>query len=403
MKTSSGHLTYCTNIHAGQNWAEDFQNLQKHFPQIKAAISPAAPMGIGLRLSNEASLALEVPSTLTTFKSWLAQQDAYVFTMNGFPYGSFHHTVVKDNVHRPDWSSDERKAYTIRLIHILEALLPEGLDGGISTSPLSYRHWFTTAEALQDLIQAATTNLLEVLKVLIDVHQRSGKLIHLDIEPEPDGVLESGAEYIHWYEQHLLPRAIPFIASSYNVLVDEAERLIKQHLCLCYDVCHFAVGYEDHAEVLHTLDSKGLKVGKIQISAALKGRFGDVAAEEHTLKDFEQFDEPVYLHQVVANSPEGILTRYPDLKDALQNDLPSAGREWRAHFHVPVSASGIGSLQATQEDILKVMSIQKSQPFTQHLEVETYTWEILPQGLKIPIAESIIKELDWVLKHTINE
>ncbi len=403
MQTRSGHLTYCTNIHAGQHWAEDFANLQTHFPKIKAALSADAPMGIGLRLSNEASLSLEDPEALANFKTWLAQQDAYVFTMNGFPYGSFHHTVVKDNVHRPDWSSDERKAYTIRLINILEELLPEGLDGGISTSPLSYRHWFSTPEALQDLVQAATLNLLEVLKVLIDVHQRSGKLIHLDIEPEPDGVLESGAEYIHWYEQHLLRMGIPYIASSYNLPVDEAERLIKQHLCLCYDVCHFAVGFEDHAAVINTLNTKGLKIGKIQISAALKGRFGDTPEEEDTRKDFEQFDEPVYLHQVVACGPEGTLTRYPDLKDALNNDRLAAGREWRAHFHVPVSASGIGSLQATQEGILKVMSIQKSQPFTQHLEVETYTWEILPAGLKIPIADSIVKELDWVLKHTINE
>lgn len=401
MKTSLGHLTYCTNIHAGKDWAADFENLQTHFPEIKASISPDAAMGLGLRLSNAASISLQDPTTFTAFKAWFQTSDAYVFTMNGFPYGDFHHTVVKADVHSPDWTTAERKNYTLRLIALLKALLPEGMDGGISTSPLSYRHWFKDQEARSQAINTATLNILEVLKTLINLYRNTGKRIHLDLEPEPDGLIESGAEYISWYEQHLLPLGIPMISSSFDLSESEAEALIKQHLCLCYDVCHFAIGYEDHAAVLAEIESKGLRVGKIQISAALKGKFHDGPAHEQVLGEFKDFDEPTYLHQVVARNPAGVLTRYPDLKQAFADFNEQKTAEWRSHFHVPVSVGHFGNLQSTQADILQVLAIQKQSPFTNHLEVETYTWAVLPEGLKLPIEQSIIKELDWVIKHAI--
>ncbi len=398
MKTSSGHLTYCTNIHAGKDWAADFDNLKLYFPRIKAAVSPNAAMGIGLRISNNASLALAEPASLAAFKSWLEAQEAYVFTMNGFPYGEFHRTVVKAEVHSPDWSTAARKAYTIRLARILSALLPPGMEGGISTSPLSYRHWFDSPEALDMVLKAATLNVLEVVKELIEVHRKTGKRIHLDLEPEPDGIIESGAEYINWYEQQLLPMGIPFIANAFNLNDEEAEGMIKQHLCLCYDVCHFSIGFEDHGAVLEQLSAKGLKVGKIQISAALKGKFGNVERNQEVLDDFKRFNEPTYLHQVVARDEQGALLRYPDLDEALKDFQQQSAQEWRAHFHVPISIDRIGDLESTQKDILEVLGIQKNNPFTSHLEVETYTWEVLPEALKIPVADSIVKELNWVIK-----
>lgn len=401
MKTSLGHLTYCSNIHAGKDWAADFENLKTHFPAIKAAISPEAAMGIGLRLSNEASIALQDQAAITAFKEWLKATDAYVFTLNGFPYGAFHHTIVKADVHSPDWTTPERKAYTLRLIAILKDLLPEGMDGGISTSPLSYRHWFNDPDAHAEAVRASTLNLLEVVKTLIAIYLNSGKRIHLDLEPEPDGLIESGREYIDWYETQLLPLGVQGISSAFEISEAEAETLIKQHLCLCYDVCHFAIGYEDHGAVLPELQSKGLKVGKIQISAALKGQFHNTQQHKQMLHEFSKFNEPTYLHQVVARDLKGQLSRHPDLNEALEDFNEQITAEWRAHFHVPISVEQIGNLQSTQDDILQLLAIQKQNPFTNHLEVETYTWEVLPEGLKIPIGQSIIKELDWVIKHAI--
>ena len=204
MKVNTGHLTYCTNIHPGKDWAADFAALQENFPLIKQSVSPHQSLGLGLRLSNAASITLSDEAELNVFKQWLKENDAYVFTMNGFPYGDFHRTVVKENVHAPDWTTDQRKDYTIRLFDILRFLLPKGMDGGISTSPLSYRHWFNTAEDFEVAKRTATLNIVAVVEHLIVIDRESGQLLHLDIEPEPDGILETGREFIDWFENDLL-------------------------------------------------------------------------------------------------------------------------------------------------------------------------------------------------------
>jgi len=394
METSFGHLTYCTNIHAGESWKDHFEALKKNFPAIKEKISPNNAMGIGLRLSNEASIDLSNEENLDDFKKWLREQDAYVFTMNGFPYGGFHHTRVKENVHTPDWTTKERVEYTLRLFNILKKLLPEGMDGGISTSPMSYRHWFSP-EQLKDAKEKATNNILDVVEYLIE-QSSQGKRMHLDIEPEPDGILETGDEFIEWLENDVMRLGIKRLAKKFNIDDDKARDLLKEHLCLCYDVCHFAIGFEEHEKVIDQLELKGIKVGKIQISAALKK---EMNSERKNIKEaFEKFDEPVYLHQVVAKKDNGELLRYPDLPEALQDYNNTAVIEWRAHFHVPIFADNFGLLQSTQNDIVKVLKKQKQKRFTNHLEIETYTWEALPQELKLPLQESIIRELDWVKK-----
>jgi hypothetical protein len=397
METSFGHLTYCTNIHAGENWKDHFEALKKNFPAIKEKISPDNTMGIGLRLSNEASIDLSSEKNLDEFKNWLDEQDAYVFTMNGFPYGGFHNTRVKENVHTPDWTTKERVEYTLRLFNILKELLPEGMDGGISTSPMSYRHWFSPEE-LRDAKEKATNNILDVVEYLI-AQSFQGKPMHLDIEPEPDGILETGDEFIEWFENDAMRIAIKRVAKKFNVDNSKARDLLKEHLCLCYDVCHFAIGYEEHEKVIDKLERKGIKVGKIQISAALKKEMNNDSIERKNIKKaFEKFDEPVYLHQVVAKKDGGKLLRYPDLPEALHDYNNSAVIEWRAHFHVPIFADNFGLLQSTQNDIVKVLKKQKQKRFTNHLEIETYTWEVIPKELKLPLQESIIRELDWVKK-----
>ncbi|MEH3114400.1 metabolite traffic protein EboE [Pedobacter terrae] len=384
MKLNSGHLTFCTNIYAGEDWTAHFDVLKSSFPILKAQLSPDAPMGIGLRLSNLASIELLQENHLEVFKQWLTQEDGYVFTMNGFPYGGFHHTRVKDQVHAPDWTTVERVEYTLRLAEILSKLLPEDMEGGISTSPLSYKPWFNSDEAKRDATTSATVNIIKVAEGLHHIYSQRGKVIHLDIEPEPDGFLESGTEFIDWYENVLLPAG-------------NNENLIKNHVRLCYDVCHFAIGYEPHTAIINELQEKGIKIGKIQISAALKAKLPSSDVERSAVLDqLGRFDEPTYLHQVIARKSDGSLIRYPDLKEALAESENPGVEEWRAHFHVPIFVEDMGLIQSTQSDIMEVLKLQKSNPFTTHLEVETYTWEVLPIALKAPLNNSIIRELAWV-------
>ena len=397
--TDHSYLTYCTNIHPGENWNAHFQQLKQFIPAVKQEVSPDKPFGIGLRLSNTASLELSKEEALLEFKQWLQEQHCYVFTMNGFPYGGFHHTVVKDQVHTPDWTTAERVAYTIRLFRLLAALLPEGMEGGISTSPLTYKLWHVRCDTEREAImENATLKVLLVVEQLVRTRRGGGPLMHLDIEPEPDGLMENSQEYLHWYLNYLLPYGVPFLQDKFGMNEEEAAASIKAHVQLCYDVCHFALVYESAESVLKKLNEYGLKVGKIQISAAVKALLpAEMAARKPLIDAFREFNETTYLHQVVARKADGYI-HYPDLPQALEDAANPAVEEWRSHFHVPVFIDSYGVLSSTRSDIEKVLALQRKQPFTQHMEVETYTWDVLPADLKLPMDRSISRELHWVLQ-----
>jgi hypothetical protein len=403
MDTGYGQLTYCSNIHPGESWEEHFAQLQLHIPLIKKQVNPGGRFGIGLRLSNIASLELKKENNLSAFIEWLKENDCYVFTMNGFPYGSFHHTVVKDQVHAPDWNTRDRVDYTIRLAEILSYLLPEGMEGGISTSPLSYRYWHS-AEQMDTVFKKTTSNLLEVIIKLIEIKNNTGNTIHIDIEPEPDGLLESGIEFINWYDDYLLPLGTPLLNKHFHWTDEISVKALKEHVQLCYDICHFAVGYEDHQQVTALLQQKNIRIGKIQISAALKAGMPANVEERNTVIDaFKQFNETTYLHQVVALQKNGELKKYPDLPEALQQADDPLTTEWRSHFHVPLFVENYGVLQSTQPGIITVLNLHKQHSLTRHLEIETYTWDVLPDALKLPMTDSIIREMQWVISLLVTE
>jgi hypothetical protein len=399
MKTKYGHLTYCTNIHTGETWKHHFEAFQKAIPEIKSKLAPDRPFGIGLRLSHLASVELDTGGNLQQFAAWLAENNCYVFTLNGFPYGGFHNTRVKDQVHSPDWTTQDRVLYTIQLFRILVKLLPEGMEGGVSTSPLSYKPWHHTDTAeTAAAFEAATENIIKVLDELITIKTTTGRVLHLDIEPEPDGLVENGSEFIDWYQEYLIPRGVTYLNKTRALDDAEAMNAIREHIRLCYDVCHFAVGYENHHRMVSRLSELQIRVGKIQISAALKAPMAALPADRNAVvKAFHAFNESTYLHQVVALQDPTHLLRYRDLPDALADAMNVSTREWRAHFHVPVFVEDYGVLKSTQDDIETVLELHRQSPFCDHLEVETYTWEVLPEKLKLPLTDSIVRELEWVV------
>lgn len=394
MQTPFGLLTYCSNIHSGESWADHFDELKINIPEIKTKNSPNEPMGIGLRLANDASIDLSNPEKLMEFQRWLSENDCYVFTMNGFPYGGFHNTVVKDQVHAPDWTTNERREYTIRMFRLLAKLIPENLkEGGISTSPLSYRYWWKDEFSLKNTTQIATENILLVVDELVGIRLEKGKILHLDIEPEPDGILNNGTDFINWYENTLIPMGVLHF-QKIGKSDTEANEIIRTHVQLCYDICHFGVSFEDPQDTVNQLNSLGIKVGKIQISSAIKIDFSNNESEK--VAAIAQFNEPTYLHQVVAKCIDGSLEKYSDLSFAIENFQLKKYAEWRIHFHVPLFLENYGLLNSTQSEIVKTLEIHKKTPFTSHLEIETYTWGVLPKEVQKPINESISREIDWV-------
>lgn len=247
-------------------------------------------------------------------------------------------------------------------------------------------------------METATRHFLEVVGELVKIRKQTGKLLHLDIEPEPDGILENSDEMIWFFTDWLLPKGKPWLAQKLEISEDEAEELIKTHIQVCYDVCHFAIVYEEPAETFGKFKAAGIRIGKIQISAALKVLIPSTANGKFSLgKKLEAFAESTYLHQVVARGSDGKLKSYADLPQALEILPKTKEREWRIHFHVPVFLENYGSFSSTQETISIVLKEVLSNPeITQHLEVETYTWEVLPEDTRLSLGESIARELAWV-------
>lgn len=399
MLTTDFLLTYCTNIHPGESLTEVEKVLFEQVPKIRAEVFGNQKMGVGVRLSALAAKELNDTVRLKLFKEDLDSNNLFVFTMNGFPYGNFHGQKVKDNVHAPDWTTRERLDYTFDLIDILGVLLPDGQEGGISTSPVSYKFWFSDPKQIEKAKNIATKHLVSILFKLEELERETGKYIHLDIEPEPDGLLENTSDVIDFFENFLIPESTASLISQLGVSEEEAKEKTLRYITICYDVCHFALAWEDPEFVVSEFNKHSIQIGKVQISAALEARFANPGNQFATiLNQLSFFSESTYLHQVTVKKGD-ILKKYRDLDLCIKEEKDISNSIWRIHFHVPVFVKEFQNLFSTQEAIIKVLELLKKEKFTKHLEIETYTWEVLPAGLKEDLNTSICRELDWVINN----
>lgn len=394
---SAVQLTYCTNIHPANGWDEVIANLRRYAPALKARLAPDRRFGLGLRLSGAESRELLRGDRLGSFKAYLDQHGMYVLTLNGFPYGPFHGQPVKADVHAPDWHDEKRVQYTLRLVEILATLLPEGIDGGISTNPLSYRAWVDPSDATT--WQHFVANVVRVAAELVRLRRDRGTLIHLDLEPEPDGLLDNTADLLRFFADWLLPIGAPVLAETVGLARSAAEDALREHVRVCLDTCHAAVGFEDPAGILDCFEQAGIRIGKVQVGSALEVTFPSDGADRLELAGaLRPFTNSVYLHQVVQRDRDGALRRYPDLPDALAAiDDPSIAT-WRIHFHTPLFVERYGQFASTQDWIRRGLALIRERRAAAVFEIETYTWDVLPPDLKVDLVESITREYDWVLR-----
>lgn len=383
------HLSYCTNIHAGETLDEVMAGLREHLPAVRARVCPGEPMGVGLRLGATALAALQDPARFEALKGFLDDGGFYVFTINGFPYGTFHGATVKEGAYRPDWSDPLRLEYTNALAELFARLLPEGVAGSLSTVPGTFRPW---AAGRLDTI---TANLVAHVARLVEIERATGKTICLALEPEPCCLLETVDETIAYFEDHLFGAAARAqLAAATGLSGIALEGAMRRHLGVCYDVCHAAVEFEDPAASIAALRARGIRIAKAQLSSALRVP----ALDEASAARLEAFAEPVYLHQVVERR-NGDLRRFLDLPEALAARDTAWGAEWRVHFHVPVFLPEMIGFGTTQSFLAEVLALHASDPVSEHLEVETYTWDVLPEAYrKVPLGAAIARELDWVLQ-----
>jgi len=387
-------LTYCTNVHRGESWAEVRRALHEHVAEVKRRVCPEAPFGVGLRLGIEAVRDLDTPGGLDELAEELRLLGLYVFTLNGFPYGEFHGSRVKERVYRPDWREPERLDYTLGLARILAATLPAGTPGSISTVPGCFRP-DAAAPLARELI---ARNLCRAAAELWRLEQRTGKHIALALEPEPCCLLETNAEAAAFFEEYVFTKATRAEFSlATGVAAEQAEAALRRHLGVCLDACHAAVEFESPLESFRALSAAGIRVPKIQVSAGLRLR----DPEPQTLAELGDFADDVYLHQVVIGTPAAdgstSLSRYLDLPEALgaarDGSKPS---EWRVHFHVPVFEPVLGRFQSTQPELRELL--ESAELDGAALEVETYTFGMLPERYRtLPVAAAVARELEWTL------
>ncbi|MDO9074382.1 MAG: metabolite traffic protein EboE [Rubrivivax sp.] len=390
------HLTYCSNIHPGESWAEVRANFDRYVVAVRDRLMPEGDFGVGLRLSARAAAELSEPAVLAEFRDFLARSRMYVFTINGFPYGAFHGTRVKEDVYLPDWRDPERLRYTDLLADLLVALLPDALqadpaiDGSVSTVPGAYKPALGGPRDVALMVE----HLLRHVAHLVELRARTGKLIALALEPEPHCFLETIAEVVAFFERELHgPAAVRRTMELTGLDQVAAARALHDHLGICLDLCHAAVEFEDAADCIRRLDLAGIRVHKMQISAGLRLPTLDAGA----LTALKRFDDAVYLHQVVQQGPGG-LTRFADLPAAFESlQGATVDREWRVHFHVPIFLDRLAPFASTQAFIREVLAIQRERPVSTHLEVETYTWGVLPEPFRSGTVDgAVARELAWV-------
>jgi sugar phosphate isomerase/epimerase len=343
-----------------------------------------------------AAAALSRPAELEAFREFLGASGLYVFTINGFPYGPFHGTRVKEEVYLPDWLDEARLEYSDRLAELLAALLPDepGLEGTVSTVPGAYKARVRGAADEGRMAELMVRHAASLHRL----RERTGKMVSLALEPEPCCHMETVDETVRFFEARLF--AAPSLAAFGRLTglgPAESEAALRRHLGVCFDACHMAVEFEDAAAGLRALGRAGIRVGKVQVSAGLRVRMdpGDRALVDA----LRPFAEGVYLHQVVERR-DGRLVRYLDLPEALdaaQRD--GAGpREWRIHFHVPLFREELGRFASTQDYLRGVLGLLRQEAHAPHLEVETYTWDVLPEAFRREdIASAVARELRWVL------
>jgi hypothetical protein len=387
-----GHLTYCTNVHRGETWQEVWGVLQNEVLAVRKDVAQDQAFAIGLRLSGIALDGASQPDALDQMKGYLADNDLYIPTLNAFPYGPFHGTRVKEDVYLPDWRDEERLRYTNASADYLAEILPEGMSGSVSTAPGAFKANVTSPETVAEMAD----RFIQHAAHLVELERRTGRSVALAVEPEPSCFLETTAEAIVFFQEYLFSHAAADrLVELADLAPGEGESALRKHLGLCLDLCHAAVEFEEPAEVYAALRAAGLNVAKLQISAGL--RLATVGHNTRAL--LKPFDDGVYLHQVIEKC-NGDITRYSDLGLAFASLETAPGledREWRVHYHIPLFLDDLGPFSSTQSFVREALALHRQEPISQHLEVETYTWGVLPERYRTTsLAPAIARELQWV-------
>jgi hypothetical protein len=387
-----GLLTYSTLVHPADNWEQLWHSLNTYVPKVKARIAGNKSFGVCVRLAAPTAETLAASAAeRQKLKKFLEDNDMYIYTANAFVYGHFKGDTVKEQVYEPDWRSDERSNYVMKVADILADVCPAGIAPSIQTSPLGFKPRVTGT----DVVNSYTDHVLRVVAHLIALEDRSGRTVQLALEPEPYCFLETTDETIAYFRDHLYSgAAVEKLAKLAHVPIADANAALRRHLGIVYDICHQAVEYENIAESLQKLVDAGVPVFKLQEAAALH----IPQVTQSAVDTLKKYAKTIYLTQTLEKQ-NGKITKFLNVDDAIAafEKAPGGEREWRTHIHVPVFLEDLGQFRTTRFAIEDALRFHKRKPLSRHLEVETYTWDMLPESAKSnDIVDYICRELEWV-------
>jgi hypothetical protein len=386
-----GHLTYSTLVHPTDDWDQLWKSVNTYLPQVKARMAPNQKFGVCLRTSAPSTEALAAdPRKRGDLKQFFADHDLYVYTVNAFVYGVFKKQVIKEDVYEPDWRTPERREYTKQVATLLAELAPEGINPSIQSAPLGFKPRVTG----DDVVAAYTANVIDVVKHLVELEKKTGKVVTLGLEPEPRCYLETTDETIEYFKSHLFsPQTAERLAKATGLHPADAAAAMRKHMGVVFDIGHQSVGYEDIAASLQKLVDNGVQIVKLQEAAAMY--MPEVT--QKTVDALQAFAKTIYLSQT-CQKKDGKTTWFLNLEDAFEDWYKNPGpREWRTHFHVPVFLNDLGAFGTTRFALEQALAFHKKTPLSTHLEIETYTWDVLPDHLKTgDIVDYVCRELDWV-------
>lgn len=378
MTISKLPLSYCTNVHPGLTVDEVLAGLKENtLPVRKQVQSLAAGLWLARPVATEL---LHTSDRLAQFSSWLNEAGLPCYTLNTFPFGNFHDARVKENVYLPDWMHQNRFDYTLDCARILAAMMQDDdTDGSLSTVPLGFKPFDYPAS----FTSGCAKQLIEVARSLHRIEQETGRRIRLAIEPEPFCIIETTDETVQFFLR-------------LRELADDAGALdvVNEYIGVCYDVCHQSVEFEDVAASIRKLDSEQIRINKVHITCAI--RIQNPGTNEEAREALARYVEPRYLHQTMALAADGTIHRQVDLTDDMALAPPdqfASAREWRVHYHVPVNAESLGPLQTTRSDLKKALAAVAALDYAPHLEIETYTWEVLPDGRQTSLVDGLTEEV----------
>lgn len=387
-------IGYCCNVHPGTNLGEVQESLLKYSSAVKQQVSPDHPLPVGLWISATAAQELDDDRRCQDFRRFLEANELMPYTLNGFPFGDFHQPVVQYEVYKPTWADPSRLDYTLQLVQILDALLPRGAFGTISTLPLG---WPVGHGSEANFFLKCAEHLNHLVQRLAELEESTGRRIIACLEPEPGCVLDSADDVAALFEDYLDSESVA------------GREQVRRYLGVCHDVCHSAVMFESQKKAVEIYRQSGISLAKVQISSSVELDFDHltISQQKAALNELGAFAEPKYLHQTVwqhhgklhffANLDQALLA-IRQRQTSLMNTPQILSGKLRVHFHVPVFADRLGLLSTTQTDIQEFLTVAREANLNSiHFEVETYAWNVLPiQWQPGSLADGIAREIKWL-------